>query len=798
MVRSVIHMIFTKHAKLIENCYPRQTSQKGPKPSETSYLIYYASSRPVKLLKVARYLERRVAQDASRKKFTDIEVSLAIWNELLQGCARDVNLFAKGVLSSLEIVLKIGAYESTLAAVQTFSLFCSNYDGTSLGIDSELASLLDTLLTEFSSWSQLSDTSSEINQRMRTLGIKALSSFVTSLSGKSTYAKRYLGFILPALLCNIDIAQLHPTENAKTINLKSLNTMDEDLNELASICLANLLNNTNAANISVISKRLFRYLDETRAWDRHESVIDIIRYILDTMEPRYRFMIINEIIKRIDAESLTPKKHTLTGLLVSLLLNHTLTPGISILELLGALVNYFSECLKSGDMAEELVTIENNLINAIGALAKNIYYVDQITDILSYILGKMKISEKRSEIDGVPASLFRVKMLQCLTAVLDNNKVASASNSIVPRVTFRVISLALPLLKSESLEIRKACGGFLLACVESENIGTSHIPNRKLTINSRLVRRNSNPDLKFRNSIHKILVDCVTKKSAAPVDFAIAYAIFSKMLHRYVFDELILTVPVMFKLQKFNEANVDGDFASRVLLDQLVGLYIRRLGSQLDIAEVVDQAEQVVEKRKLADQWFSLFGDDEDENLSNLSDLSMNDLNAKSLGPADYQSIPLSFHDILRVLNHRVELKRRFTELEKQLTTDNSIFITEDSKKLISRTISSTSRVMHGLIPKFTFPTLHKAEYKSNGIRKPVKFETLKEALKLSWDSINEHDADSSVRRTPSQTTNSKRSQRSTRSDMSTLLKTITTSSSSASSSLVNTPRLSSTSYTQV
>ncbi|KAK9759546.1 plasma membrane localization protein [Basidiobolus ranarum] len=517
------------------------------------------------------------------------------------------------------------------------------------------------------------------------------------------------------------------------------------------------------------------------------------------MEQRYRFMVVNEIIKRIDAECHTPKKHTLSKLLVSLLLNYTLIPGISVLELLGALIDYFSECLRSSTtdstLTIEFTNIEDSLVNAIGALAKNIYYADQVTDIMSYILGKMKINDRRSEIDGVPASLFRVKMLQCLTAIVDNNRVASTTNSIVPRITFRVISLVLPFLKSESLDIRVACGKFLSACFENENTGTSHIPNRKLTINSRLVRRNSNPDMKFRGSVHKVLIDCVTGKSALPIDFAIVSAIFKQMLQRYVLDELVLTIPVMFKLQKYNETNENADFATRVFIDQLVGLYILRLGVQLNITEIIEHAEHVIEERQLANQWTPLFDIDEQKNFTCLNGMSMNDIykddDAKS---NDYQLIPLSFQKILHILNHRVELKKRFTELEKRLTTDNSILTTEDSKKLISRTITSTSRVMHGLIPKFTFPTLHKSE-KVNGIRKPVKFETLKEALKLSWDSTNEQEGDSSVKRSPSQTTDSRKSQKSSRSDMSLLLKTISSRASSASSSLVNTPCLSSASH---
>ncbi|KAK9768456.1 plasma membrane localization protein, partial [Basidiobolus ranarum] len=297
MVRSVTHLIFTKHAKLIENCYPRQTTQKGPKPSETSYLIFYASSRPVKLLKVARYLEKRVAHDANRRKLTDVEVSLAIWNELLRGCTRDVNLFAKGVLNSITMVLKTEVYDSMVAAVQTFCLFCSTYDGSSLGIDNELSSLLEVLLAKYSEWCQCLDTSPDVNRRMRILGLRALSSFVSSPSGKTSYTKKHLGIILPSFLCNIDIAELdvnllNPANDAKISDSKpqdchsidSEETADEDINELALSCLKTLLNNANAANVGLTSRYLFRYLDENDFWNRQECAVEIVHYILNNME----------------------------------------------------------------------------------------------------------------------------------------------------------------------------------------------------------------------------------------------------------------------------------------------------------------------------------------------------------------------------------------------------------------------------------------------------------------------------------------------------------------------------------
>ncbi|ORX94128.1 hypothetical protein K493DRAFT_337944 [Basidiobolus meristosporus CBS 931.73] len=811
MVRPVTHLVFTKHAKLIENCYPRQASQKTPKPSETSYLIFYANSRPAKLLKVAQYLERRIAQDTNRKKLNDVEVTLAIWNELLKGCSRDVNLFAKGVLNSIHFVLKAGFFESTMAAVQTFSIFCSTYDGSSLGMDNELSGLLEGLLMKYSDWCQSPDTSTKPNQSMRILGLTALFNFISSPSGKSSFVKKHLSIILPAFLYNIDNVRvgadcLNIENPAKSLDFKPLDilsiasdeTGDKDVNELALSCLRNLMNHTNAASISAISKHFFRYLDETNFWNHQECAIEIIHFILDNMETRYRFMVVNEVIKRIDTEFLTPKKYILTKLLTSLLLNCMVTPGISVLELLAVLIDYYADSLKvtnaSSALAANFISLESDLIRAIGSLTTNIYYVGQVADIVNFILGKMKIGEKHAKIDGIPASLFRVKMLQCLTAVVAN-KVACTNSSITPRTTFRVVASALPLLKNESFEIRRETGVFLTACLGNENIGANHLPNRKLTINSRLVRRNSNPDAKFRNSVYKMLVECVTRKGALPFDFAIALSICKQMLERYGFEDLVLSLPMMFRLQRHNESNIHGSFATKVLFDQLIDLYILHLSVHLGVPDVTSQVKCVIEQRKNANQWCPLFGENDRDNFAQLDGQSISDINRNNRNPEDYQPISLCFQEILRALNHRIELKRRFAELEKRLTVENSIFTTEDPKKLISRTITSTSRVMQGLIPKFTFPTLHKSEPKASGTRKPVKFETLKEALRLSWDSTSEHDADSSDRHTLSQTTHSKKSQKSSRSDMSQLLRTISSRSSSGAPSLVNTPYLSPTSH---
>ncbi|KAL0086307.1 hypothetical protein J3Q64DRAFT_1739387 [Phycomyces blakesleeanus] len=60
--------LYVKHASLINNCYPDKEGEKGPRSSELSYLVFYATSRPVKLTKVGVFLEKKVERDIQKGK----------------------------------------------------------------------------------------------------------------------------------------------------------------------------------------------------------------------------------------------------------------------------------------------------------------------------------------------------------------------------------------------------------------------------------------------------------------------------------------------------------------------------------------------------------------------------------------------------------------------------------------------------------------------------------------------------------------------------------------------------------
>ena len=56
------------HVKLINNVYPTEPGEEGPRASALSLLVYYAASKPNKLPKIGAHLEKRLKSDVKNNK----------------------------------------------------------------------------------------------------------------------------------------------------------------------------------------------------------------------------------------------------------------------------------------------------------------------------------------------------------------------------------------------------------------------------------------------------------------------------------------------------------------------------------------------------------------------------------------------------------------------------------------------------------------------------------------------------------------------------------------------------------
>ncbi len=123
-------LLHSKHQKLILQCYPPgKAVDKKPNPSEMSYLLYYASTRRVKLEKVIVYIQRKTILDVSRRKAGNLQVTLSILSSLITKCADNLNVFASGVCSVIAAILNVKDVALSKSALKTYGTLCSKLDG---------------------------------------------------------------------------------------------------------------------------------------------------------------------------------------------------------------------------------------------------------------------------------------------------------------------------------------------------------------------------------------------------------------------------------------------------------------------------------------------------------------------------------------------------------------------------------------------------------------------------------------------------------------------------------------------
>ncbi|KAK5187860.1 plasma membrane localization protein, partial [Cryomyces antarcticus] len=132
-----------KHQVLILKCYPRFQKKSAlpeevkPNASELSYLLYYASTRRSKLVKVGAFLEKRTGKDVYSGRVGNVQVTLQILKALIEKCPRDLPLFATYITSVLRQILRSSSIDMVESSIPTFASFCEHQDPAALAADQE-------------------------------------------------------------------------------------------------------------------------------------------------------------------------------------------------------------------------------------------------------------------------------------------------------------------------------------------------------------------------------------------------------------------------------------------------------------------------------------------------------------------------------------------------------------------------------------------------------------------------------------------------------------------------------------
>lgn len=201
-----------KHQVLILKCFPQY--QKGvqevkPNASELSYLLYYVSTRRSKLTKVCSFLEKRAARDVWRRKLGNVQVTLQILTALMEKVPRDLPIYARYVLSVIDIVLRSEDISMVEDSIATFETFCQYQDMASLAAEQELSTQYQGVVRTYASYADTKSSSqktasiSPMSIRWRNAGLRAIRGVVGSDETLAADGGDSLKLILPVILENL-------------------------------------------------------------------------------------------------------------------------------------------------------------------------------------------------------------------------------------------------------------------------------------------------------------------------------------------------------------------------------------------------------------------------------------------------------------------------------------------------------------------------------------------------------------------------------------------------------------------
>ncbi|GKT96197.1 protein EFR3 [Colletotrichum tofieldiae] len=429
-----------------------------PNSSELSYLLFYATSRRSKIQKIGSFLEKKTASDVWRLRIGNVQVTLRILTALIEKAPKDLPLVAPNVLKILDLIL--GSKDITMveSSIPTFEAFCENHDASSSFADQAYLAQYESIVRTYASLASTREnpgkgaSSKPVLMRWRNAGLEAIRS-VSSSEALSTVTGRQFDVIVPVILDNLWwdddelldtlLSRIQMEEKVQTEKLRRRTSTatvetggtggganpialtgtafdvdklaEEDIGVLAMQCLKQIFVVPNRPQIHSATESLFQFIEsrvangntvvktDDNTGKDHGWAISVYSAIARWAPVQDRYVI---LVTAMDHLFKAPVKDdnlklhlTLTAMIGSLLRSDINLIGLSAMDVLLGLVQHMKKLIQLpglGDVFAQRRELLERIQICIGDLATHVYYADQISDMISTILLRLKPSKSSS------------------------------------------------------------------------------------------------------------------------------------------------------------------------------------------------------------------------------------------------------------------------------------------------------------------------------------------------------------------------------------------------------------------
>lgn len=375
-----------KHQKLVNQCYPTgRASDKKPKSSETSYLLYYVNSRRTKLEKVSAYLDKRTTNDLNHRRIGNVMVTLELVDKIVVSCKENLNVFVKEFLNIMIKTLNNNSFnidESIVEKIETaFGSICRHLDGVLCNGDSEFIQMYQSFVNIYF---QI------VMERMRNddllmkgcLDISKASCLAGNLQvgqlmgqGVELSLSKFQG-CRPRFQGESLEVELNPNEKRLSRSQTHVTGLDEiqNSNDYSEKALFSYFNTTEMDKLTISINALIKKL----------LVVpnkELLQYISNGIPVQLRYIVILLLTRELQIGD--KNSVILLKLMTSLLVSEVSIIGLSVLDFMRKITTFQLS-------NAEYPAIVDACTDTICALNRKSYYKDQSLDMVSELLLKFK------------------------------------------------------------------------------------------------------------------------------------------------------------------------------------------------------------------------------------------------------------------------------------------------------------------------------------------------------------------------------------------------------------------------
>ncbi|KAJ6251472.1 protein efr3 [Anaeramoeba flamelloides] len=120
-----------KYKRLIDSVYPKNKDEDLRTRSADKF-IQYAINNTHKLVKVGKYIEKKVRRDCDRKRYGRVKVGMKVMNLMIDSCSKNLILFGSNALSLVVLLIDHQEEELQILAVKTYLQFSETLDSDTI------------------------------------------------------------------------------------------------------------------------------------------------------------------------------------------------------------------------------------------------------------------------------------------------------------------------------------------------------------------------------------------------------------------------------------------------------------------------------------------------------------------------------------------------------------------------------------------------------------------------------------------------------------------------------------------